>query len=67
MPIWLKEKLYMKTVLRNEFKAIMESQDPGSTEDKKAIKLPKYYFRIIWCGRNFYRLPMTTILYVEGR
>ena len=44
MPIWLKEKLYMKTVLRNEFKAIMESQDPGSTEDKKTIKLPKLLF-----------------------
>ena len=44
MPIWLKEKLYMKTVLRNEFKAILEQMTPGSTDDKKSIQLPKLLF-----------------------
>ena len=44
MPIWLKEKLYMKTMLRNEFKAIMEIEQPGCTEGKKKIELPKLLF-----------------------
>ena len=44
MPIWLKEKLYMKTVLRNEFKAILEQMTPGSTDDKKTIQLPNLLF-----------------------
>ncbi len=44
MPIWLKEKLYMKTMLRNEFKALMELEEPGSTEGKKKIEFPQLLF-----------------------
>jgi carbamoyltransferase len=42
MPIWLKEKLYMKTMLRNELKAIIQAQDPDSFDDR--IPLPQLLF-----------------------
>ena len=42
MPIWLKEKLYMKMLLRNELKAIIKAQDPDQVETK--ISLPKLLF-----------------------
>ena len=41
MPIWLKEKLYLKTVLRREFRSLI---DPEGNEDPKLLKLPKLLF-----------------------
>ena len=44
MPIWLKEKLYMKSILRNEFKAIIALESPGYSANKKKPQLPKLLF-----------------------
>ncbi len=42
MPIWLKEKLYMKTVLRNELKSIIKIQEPEKIDNK--VALPQLLF-----------------------
>lgn len=45
MPIWLKEKLYLKSVLRRELRALVNQSLPADKQlDKKQIKLPQLLF-----------------------
>ena len=45
MPIWLKEKLYLKSVLRRELRTLVNQSLPTDKQlDKKQIKLPQLLF-----------------------
>ena len=45
MPIWLKEKLYLKSVLRRELRSLVNHARPADQQlDKKQIKLPELLF-----------------------